>query len=258
MRIAHVLASFLCEAAIQTLDMQRWSNGERLDTSENSVKTAEGRESNCRTVVWSLKTFADIVLNIWNKETVSNLKAYGSGAEPQSVAVEWHDRHPTNDMSLIYRKLHSKKGKAGKFCRRGIMAQIPNLKKEYFGELNFSGPFMEQCTLDARWVLRRSGLDEKWKSTILTMKTAVQRCHSCHFASSPFDLLAAAAFHLCHLTFIFSNPAFLSFTFIAKTLNKAQTNKSPLLGDCVAWMSWVCLEPGDYFHSFFENSAGGG
>ena len=62
LRIAHVLASFLGEAAIQTLDMQRWSNGERLDTSENSVKTAEGRESNCRTVVWSLKTFAGIVL----------------------------------------------------------------------------------------------------------------------------------------------------------------------------------------------------
>ena len=42
MRIAHVLASFLGEAAIQTLDMQRWSNGERLDMRENSVKTAEG------------------------------------------------------------------------------------------------------------------------------------------------------------------------------------------------------------------------
>ena len=33
MRIAHVLASFLGEAAIQTLDMQRWSNGERLDAA---------------------------------------------------------------------------------------------------------------------------------------------------------------------------------------------------------------------------------
>ena len=42
MRIAHVLASFLGEAAIQRLDMQRWSNGETLDMpSENCSRQQE-------------------------------------------------------------------------------------------------------------------------------------------------------------------------------------------------------------------------
>ena len=42
MRIAHVLASFLGEAAIQRLDIQRWSNGETLDMpSENCSRQQE-------------------------------------------------------------------------------------------------------------------------------------------------------------------------------------------------------------------------
>ena len=76
MRIAHVLASFLGGAAIQTLDMQRWSNGERLDMRAKTrwkLLKADS-ESNCWTVVQPLKTYgSEPSVDRWQDKVIQRI-----------------------------------------------------------------------------------------------------------------------------------------------------------------------------------------